>query len=120
MTLQNGDICIVDGISGIFFNGQITLSNMTVTDKEPDYVLRFDGQITMPPESLTFPDLEFGAAGMYVAIMQVCLSWHGHKLQPDGVLGVQTLAALREFRKQHYLTGDTVCEQKTWQYLMQE
>lgn len=121
MTLQNGDIVLVDGVSGIFYNGQITLSNLTVTDKEPDYVLRFDGQITEEPESLNFPQLEYGTTGLYVALMQTCLKWHGTKaVEVDGVLGIKTLAALREFRKQHYMDGDTVCDAATWNKLLTE
>lgn len=121
MSLRNGDIVLVDGIAGIFFNGQTTLANMTVTDKEPDYVLRFDGQETFPPEnSLDLPVLEFGNSGMFVEIMQTCLKWHGYSIKTDGVLGVQTLATLREFRKQHYMEGDTVCDPATWQALLTE
>lgn len=120
MTLQNGDIVLVDGVSGIYFNGQTTLSNLTVTDKDPDYVLRFDGQITSPPE-INLPILEFGTTGLYVAILQTCLKWHGTKgLDIDGSLGVKTLAALREFRKQHYMDGDTVCDDATWKKLLEE
>lgn len=87
MTLQNGDICLVDGCSGIYYNGQITLSNLTVTDKEPDYVLRFDGEITSDPERISLPVLEFGAVGLYVGILQACLRFHGIRIDIDGVLG---------------------------------
>lgn len=119
MSLQNGDICLVNGISGIYFNGKITLSNMTVTDQEPDYVLRFDGQETFPPEAgCNFPEVEHGQNGMYVAIMQTCLLWHGYRIKPDGVFGMESFTALREFRKDHYLTGDTVCDAQTWEYLL--
>ena len=118
--LQNGDIVLVNGVAGIFYNGQTTLSNLTVTDEEPDYVLRFDGQITEEPERLQMPVLEFGTSGLNVAIMQCCLKWHGIPVEIDGVLGVKSLAALREFRKQHYLTGDTICDTPTWQLLLTE
>ena len=120
MTLQNGDICLVDGCSGIYYNGQITLSNLTVTNKEPDYVLRFDGEITSDPERISLPVLDFGAVGLYVGILQACLRFHGIRIDIDGVLGTQTLAALRTFRKDHYLEGDTVCDSQTWNYLLTE
>ena len=121
MTLQNGDIVLVDGVSGIYFNGQTTLSNLTVTDKEPDYVLRFDGQITEPFERLSLPELELGSRGLMVWIMQACLKWHGWKdLSIDGHFGLKTLSALREFRNQHYLSGDTICDSLTWEQLFTE
>ena len=118
--LKNGDIVLVDGVSGIYFNGQTTLSNMTVTDQDPDYVLRFDGQITTDTECFYFPDLEFGSEGLYVCLMQTCLRCHGYSTEIDGVLGVKTLSDLREFRKNHYLDGDTVCDFKTWKLLLTE
>ncbi len=120
MTLQNGDIVLVDGVSGIWYNGKTTLSNMQITDQEPDYVLRFDGQITYEPEQMSFPLLEFGATGLYVGIVQTCLKFHGIPVDIDGILGIKTLSALREFRKQHYLTGDTICDTATWIHLLQE
>lgn len=121
MILQNGDICLVDGISGIYYNGRITLSNMSVTDHEPDYVLRFDGQQTMEPDpGSSFPELEIGNNGMYVAIMQICLKYHGIRIEPDGSFGTKTYTALREFREQQYLSGDTVCDSETWYKLLTE
>ena len=120
MTLQNGDIVLVDGVSGIWYNGQTTLSNLSVTDKEPDYVLRFEGEITSEPERLSLPLLEFGASGLYVGIMQTCLKFHGLRVEIDGILGTKSLAALREFRKDHYLDGDTICDTATWNLLLQE
>ena len=119
--LQNGDVCLVDGLSGIYFNGQITLCNMTVTDHEPDYVLRFDGQHTIEPDpGSSFPELEIGSNGMFVAILQICLKYHGIRIDPDGSFGTLTYAALRQFREQHYLSGDTVCDAATWQKLLTE
>lgn len=120
MTLRNGDIVLVDGVSGIWYNGKTTLSNLQITDKEPDYVLRFDGQITTEPERMSLPLLEFGATGLYVGIMQTCLKFHGIPVDIDGILGTKTLTALREFRKQHYLTGDTICDTAAWNHLLQE
>lgn len=121
MTLQNGDICLVGGISGIYYNGKITLSNMTVSEQEPDYVLRFDGQETMEPDpGSSFPELEIGSQGMFVAIMQICLKYHGIRIEPDGCFGTKTFAALREFREQQYLSGDTICDSETWYKLLTE
>lgn len=122
MTLCNGDIVLVDGISGIYYNGQITLSNLTVTDKEPDYVLRFDCQESYEPElpGVLMPELSAGDRGMYVAVLQVCLKYHGYKLEPDGSFGAVTNAALRDFRKNHYLSGDTVADDETWKLLFSE
>ena len=122
MILQNGDIVLVNGISGIYYNGQITLSNLTITDQEPDYVLRFDGQETYEPElpGIPMPELSAGDRGMYVAILQICLKYHGYRLEPDGSFGAVTNTALRDFRKNHYLTGDTVADSETWKLLLEE
>lgn len=65
--------------------------------------------------------LEIGDAGLLVYIMQSALKYRGYtSAQPTANFGMSTFEALREFRKQHYLTGDTVCDALTWRELLKD
>lgn len=118
-SLINGDIVLVDGVAGIVRDGIIQLSDGRTTTAEPDYIIRIPERM---PEAVVynieFPELEIGARSMYVEIMQTCLKWHGYSVKPDGDFGQETFAALRRFRDDCYLTGDTVCDAATWEKLL--
>lgn len=117
--LINGDIVLVKGVAGIVRGGIIELSDGRTTAEEPDYIIRVPE--TMPEAkayNIEFPTLEFGARSMYVEIMQTCLKWHGYGVKPDGDFGLLTYEALRKFRDDCYITGDTVCDGQTWERLL--
>lgn len=116
--LTDGDIVLVDGVSGIYRNGTIELSNGESTDKEPDYIIRVPAALPeVLIENTELPTLEIGDKSMFTEIMQVCLKWRGYKITPDGDFGTLTFQALRDFREDCYLSGDTVCDSATWQKL---
>lgn len=123
MKLNEGDICLVKGKAGLYLNGAITMPDLTIVNTEPDYVIRIGDDKTTGAAGLDLPCLELGNHGIYVAIMQTCLKWHGYlpgERSVDGIIGTQTLAALRKFRLEHYLNGDTVCDGDTWRMLLTE
>lgn len=72
--------------------------------------------------TIDLPELEIGANGLAVYIMQAALKFKGvlHEEKLTGNFDLPTFDALREFRKQHYLTGNTICDALTWRELMTE
>lgn len=71
---------------------------------------------------IDLPELEIGANGLAVYIMQAALRyrWLLHAEDVTGQFDLPTFDALREFRKQHYLTGNTICDALTWRELLTE
>ena len=72
--------------------------------------------------TIDLPELEIGANGLAVYIMQAALhyKWLLHKDDVTGNFDLPTFDALREFRKQHYLSGNTICDALTWRELLKE
>lgn len=65
--------------------------------------------------------LEIGDSGLLVYIMQSALKYRGYtSTAPSSHFGMTTFETLREFRKQHYLEGDTVCDELTWRELLKD
>lgn len=118
-SLINGDVVLVNGVAGIVRNGVTELADGTTTTEAPDYIIRIPERM---PEAIVhnieLPTLEVGARNMYVEIMQTCLKWHGYAVKPDGDFGTLTFEALRRFRSDCYLSGDTVCDGQTWERLL--
>jgi len=71
---------------------------------------------------IELPELEIGATGLAVYIMQAALKYKGvyNEENLTGNFDLPTFGALREFRKQHYLTGDTICDALTWRELLKD
>jgi len=67
-----------------------------------------------------FPVLEFNSKGVFVYLMQAALRYHGYNATPTALFDVDTFYALKKFRQQHYISGDTVCDSITWQNLLQD
>ena len=59
----------------------------------------------------SYPELELGAYGVYVKIMQ-------HLLYVRGEFGAETLAALKRSQTAAGLDADGICGIKTWSYLL--
>lgn len=117
--MNNGEIAIVNGEVGIYKNGETLLTDGTKTKNPPDYVIKVvDEILDYSQNGFTFPELEVGDRGKFVEIMQVCLKYHGFKIKCDGDFGSDTFNALRDFRYDNYLSGDTVCDSFTWERLL--
>lgn len=65
----------------------------------------------------TFPILEIGDNGLFVYIMQAALKYRGYSVSINGAFEMSTFAALKAFRREHYLDGDTICDESTWKAL---
>jgi len=65
---------------------------------------------------ITLPVLKKGSKGIYVAILQVLLSFTGGEI--DGDFGSMTDGALKQFQREHKLTVDGVCSIYAWRELM--
>ena len=72
--------------------------------------------------TIDLPELEIGDNGLAVYIMQAALKYKGvyNEEKLAGNFDLPTFGALREFRRQHYLTGNTVCDALTWRELLTE
>ena len=66
---------------------------------------------------IDFPTLEIGDSGIFVYIMQAALKYRGYSVAINGAFEMATFAALKSFRHEHYLGGDTVCDAATWKQL---
>lgn len=66
---------------------------------------------------ITLPTLEIGDNDIFVYIMQAALKYHGYDLRMSSVFDTDTFKALYAFRREHYLDGDTVCDESTWKAL---
>lgn len=69
----------------------------------------------------SYPELELGAYGVYVKIMQHLLYVRGQSLPyygADGEFGAETLAALKRSQTAAGLDADGICGIKTWSYLL--
>lgn len=69
---------------------------------------------------IDLPELELNDSGMFVAVLQTLLQWHGYKVSSGGYFDFGTYNALYEFRKNHYLPGETVTDPETWKKLFTE
>ena len=75
-----------------------------------------EGEVTPEPEPEE-PTLRKGAKGERVRELQEKLLALGYQLPrygADGDYGAETIAAVKEFQKDHGLTADGVCGPKTW------
>lgn len=65
------------------------------------------------------PTLKQGSTNkIYVRMLQICLNYHGAKLNCDGIFGSGTAEALRAFQKAAGLNVTAVCDAKTWAALV--
>ena len=63
---------------------------------------------------IDLPTLEINDSGHYVYVMQALLKYRGYDLNMTSIFDTDTFKALRAFRKDQFLEGDTVCDEQTW------
>lgn len=61
--------------------------------------------------------LSYGAQGSEVAVAQKALNKHGYNLKVDGILGNNTLNAIRAYQQRKGLTVDGIVGNETWNAL---
>ena len=77
-------------------------------------------EVVKPPEKktepvvVTYPTIKKGSRGELVVQLQLLLSRAGWNLKVDGIFGVKTKAAVKEFQEQHNLVVDGIVGPKTW------
>lgn len=126
MTLKNGDFCVLDnGKTGYYDGGEILLNDGTTAPADGvTFCLRY-AETTLDLDALTssavkLPPAEIGSRGIVVCLIQQALKCHGYPCDVDGVFGMQTYNALREFMIDHYLDGDTIADSRVYSLLFNE
>ena len=125
---QNGDIAIaVNGDRGIFCDDSFLWAGSQHPDDEIAFLIRYtetDAEIhsnQTDPVPDFLPDLEIGNKGLMVLLAQTALRCKGYyKGNLDGDFGKKTYDAVRQFREDNYLTGDTIIDKETYKYLFKE
>lgn len=118
----NDFVVMADGRAGIYDGKVIRLANgEEVPAEEASFILRYDPEgITIQdtdPEGITFPEMSVGSCGLVVCLIQQALKCRAYPCDVDGVFGPKTHAALREFMRDNYLTGDTVATAEVYKKL---
>lgn len=125
---KTGDIAIAqNGDRGIFIDDSFMWAG---SDHEPDdiaFLIRYTDtgaeihadQTDPAPDFL--PELEIGSKGLMVLLAQTALKCKGYyRGNLDGDFGKMTYDAVRRFREDNYLTGDTIIDKQTYQFLFKE
>lgn len=126
--IQNGDMIIArDGVSGLVVDGSIFWADgQPRDDSQMEFAIRYTdtGAIIAEDKTATpvdFPDLEIGSHGLAVVLAQTALKCKGYyKGKIDGDFGKQTYDAVRKFRTDNYLSGETIIDHECYKYLFKE
>lgn len=113
----------VDGIFGSKTEG-------AVKQFQEDYHLVVDGivgektwnrlvEVRNAPVTPSLPVLRKGSAGENVTYLQDLLNYFGYKLAVDGIFGIRTEAAVKDFQSGSGLVVDGIVGEKTWDALHQ-
>lgn len=125
---KNGDIAIAsNGDRGIFIDDSFLWAGSQHTDEEISFLIRYtdtgaeivsDTDNTVPD---FLPDLEITSRGLMVLLAQTALKCKGYYYgNLDGDFGKKTYDAVKRFREDNYLTGDTIIDKETYRYLFKE
>lgn len=68
----------------------------------------------------TYKQVGYGSTGSAVKKLQTALNKHGYGLAVDGIFGVKTQAAVRDYQKQYGLKLDGIAGVETWGSLMRQ
>ena len=131
MTVKNNDIIVTTtGAIGIYQDGEIHTPDgdplfpgceafaLRMIPGDPDTL---DIAFSTEHDSLTFPETRAGSTGLTVALLQAALWSRGfYQIKIDGIFGSATNEALRRYRKQIGLSGDTVADMEVYKKLFKE
>lgn len=124
--LQNGDMVIAhDGVSGLTVDGDVFWTDGKARDiSEISFAVRYTetgAVITGEETSVLFPELEIGSKGLAVVLAQTALKCKGYyNGKIDGDFGQLTYEAVRKFRQDNYLQGDTIVDDMCYKFLFKE
>lgn len=123
---NNGDMTVAkDGTTGMVVDGSIFWADgLARTDNDIQFIIRYTEQgaeLMGYNDEAILPDLEIGARGLAVVLAQTALQCKEYyKGKIDGDFGKQTYDAVRRFREDNYLSGDTVVDYECYKYLFKE
>ena len=126
ITLQNGDIVIAsNGDRGIVAEDDILWAGPYHEKDDISFAIRYtetSAKITGQSQTENwFPDREIGSKGLIVLLAQTALKCKGYyRGNLDGDFGKMTFEAVRKFREDNYLTGDSILDTQTYKFLFQE
>ena len=66
----------------------------------------------------TYRQVGYGSTGSAVSKLQTVLNQHGYDLAVDGIFGVKTQAAVRDYQKKNSLKLDGIAGPETWGSLL--
>ena len=66
----------------------------------------------------TYSQVGYGSTGSAVSKLQTVLNQHGYDLAVDGIFGVKTQAAVRDYQKKNSLKLDVIAGPETWGSLL--
>ena len=66
------------------------------------------------------PTLKYGSKGYFVRELQRLLNKVGYALKVDGIFGVRTRAAVKDFQRQNLLVVDGIVGIRTWTKLIEK
>ena len=66
----------------------------------------------------TYRQVGYGSTGSAVSKLQTVLNQHGYDLALDGIFGVKTQAAVRDYQKKNSLKLDGIAGPETWGSLL--
>ena len=66
----------------------------------------------------TYRQVGYGSTGSAVSKLQTVLNEHGYDLAVDGIFGVKTQAAVRDYQKKNSLKLDGIAGPETWGSLL--
>lgn len=124
--LSNGDIVIAsNGDRGIVAENDILWASEYHPKEDIAFCIRYtetDAEIEEYKKPDFLPTLEIGSRGLMVVLVQTALQCKGYykNCKVDGDFGNKTFEAVREFRKDNYLSGDTVVDYETYKCLFKE
>ena len=117
------------GITGLVVDGSVFWTDgQPHSDDEITFLMRYTetgaeliGDQNTPDTRVYFPDCEIGAKGLTVLLAQTALKCKGYyRGNLDGDFGKMTYDAVRKFREDNYLTGDSILDTQTYNYLFKE
>ena len=67
---------------------------------------------------MEIPTLEINSRGIWVYMLQAALNYRNFGVPLTGVFNMDTFNAVKAFRREFYLTGDTVVDLEFWKKLL--
>ena len=126
---KNGDMVVAsNGETGLVVDGSVFWTGDPHDDDEISFIVRYTeqgaellGDQTTPDTPVYFPVCEIGAKGLTVLLAQTALKCKGYYLgNLDGDFGKMTYDAVRKFREDNYLQGDSVLDDDCYKFLFRE